>query len=71
MPIDRLDFGNLAESDLAELLAAQVPEGLSTEYKRDLYGNSEADKKELLKDVAGPGEPREEGTKGDIDTCCP
>ena len=53
MPIDRLDFENLAENDLAELLVAQVPEGLRIDYKRDLYGNSDADKRELLKDVSG------------------
>lgn len=53
MPIDRLDFENLAESDLTELYTAQVPEGLRIEYKRDLYGNSDAEKRELLKDVSG------------------
>jgi hypothetical protein len=53
MPIDRLDFENLAESDLTELHTAQVPEGLRIDYKRDLYGNSDAEKRELLKDVSG------------------
>jgi len=53
MPIDRLDFDNLGENDLNELIAAQVPEGLQIDYKRDLYGNSDEDKRELLKDVSG------------------
>jgi len=52
MPIDRLDFDNLAENDLTELLAGQVPEGLRIEYKRDLYGNAEPEKREALKDVS-------------------
>lgn len=53
MTIDRLDFDNLAESDLCELLAGQVPEGLRIDYKRDLYGNTDAEKREALKDVSG------------------
>jgi hypothetical protein len=36
MPIDRFDFDNLAEKDLNELLAGQVPEGLRIDYKREL-----------------------------------
>src|SRR5687768_14126573 len=38
--------------DLAELVEGQVPEGLHLDYKRDTYGTSDADKKELLKDVS-------------------
>ena len=53
LPIDRLDFDNLSESDLSELIAAQVPEGLRIDYKRDLYGYSDADRREVLKDVSG------------------
>ena len=52
MPIDRLDFDNIGENDLSELVAAQVPEGLRIDYKKDLYGNSDADKREVLKDVS-------------------
>ena len=33
MPLDRLDFENLQENDLIELLNAQVPEGLYLDYK--------------------------------------
>ncbi|MDP3844758.1 MAG: ATP-binding protein [Oxalobacteraceae bacterium] len=53
MSIDRFDFDNLSENDLAELIVGQVPEGLRIDYKRDLYGNSDADKRELLKDISG------------------
>ena len=52
MPIDRLDFDNIWENDLRELVDAQVPEGLRIEYKLDLYGNSDADKREALKDIS-------------------
>lgn len=52
MPIDRLDFDNLGENDLSELVAAQVPEGLRIDYKKDIYGNTDADKREFLKDIS-------------------
>ncbi len=52
MALERLDFENINEADLTELLTAQVPEGLRIEYKQALYGNSDADRKELLKDVS-------------------
>jgi predicted HTH transcriptional regulator len=52
MPIDRLDFHNLGEGDLAELVAGQVREGLRIEYKRDLYGNADQDKREALEDIS-------------------
>lgn len=53
MPIDRLDFEQMSEGDLSELIVGQVPEGLRIDYKRDLYGNSDADKREVLKDISG------------------
>jgi hypothetical protein len=52
MAIDRIDFENLGEADLQELVATQVPEGLRIEYKRDTYGSADADKREALKDVS-------------------
>lgn len=52
MPIDRLDFDNLAENDLVELVDTQVPEGLRIDYKRDTYGSKDSDKREFLKDVS-------------------
>jgi hypothetical protein len=50
--ISRLNFDGVSESDLAELVIGQVPEGLHLDYKRDTYGTSDADKRELLKDVS-------------------
>jgi hypothetical protein len=52
MAIDRTDFENLSEPDLQELVATQVPEGLRIEYKREPYGNADADRREALKDVS-------------------
>ena len=52
MPIDRHDFNSLTEPDIQELVTAGVPEGLRIEYKRDLYGGTDAEKKEALKDVS-------------------
>lgn len=52
MSIFRLDFEAVSESDLAELVTGQVPEGLHLDYKRDTYGSSDSDKRELLKDVS-------------------
>lgn len=53
MPIDRLDFDNLGENDLNELLADQIPEGLRIDYKQEVYGRTDADRREALKDVSG------------------
>lgn len=53
MSIDRLDFDQMSEGDLSELIVGQVPEGLRIDYKRDLYGSSDADKREVLKDISG------------------
>jgi hypothetical protein len=52
MPIDRIDFENIGEADVRELISAQVPEGLRVEYKREPYGSSDADRREALKDVS-------------------
>lgn len=52
MTIDRSDFDALNEADIAELLVGQVPEGLRIDYKRDLHGNSDGDKREALKDIS-------------------
>lgn len=50
--LTKANFDSVNESDLAELVNAQVPEGMILEYKKELYGNSDSDKKELLKDVS-------------------
>jgi hypothetical protein len=49
--IGRTNFDDISEADLADLIHAGVPEGLAIEYKRDPYGNSDADKREALKDI--------------------
>ena len=51
MSIARTNFDDISESDLNDLIQAGVPEGLVIEYKRDPYGNSDAHKKEALKDI--------------------
>lgn len=52
MTIDRADFESISEDDLAQLVTAQVPEGLRIEYKRDAYGSTDRDKREFLKDIS-------------------
>lgn len=52
MSITRADFDAICETDLAELVAGQVPEGLHLDYKRETYGSRDDNKKELLKDVS-------------------
>lgn len=51
MPIERSNFDDLTEGDLADLIGAAVPEGASLEYKSEPHGNSDADRREFLKDV--------------------
>ena len=43
---------DLQEQDLQRLRNDQVQERDTVEYKRDMYGNSDADKREMLKDIA-------------------
>jgi hypothetical protein len=50
--VERADFDSLAVPDLQELIDGQVPEGLRVDYKLTAYGNSDSDKRELLKDVS-------------------
>jgi hypothetical protein len=50
--IDKPDFDSVNEQDLQELVDSQVPEGVRVEYKLKNYGNSDSDKRELLKDVS-------------------
>ena len=52
MPITRTNFDDVEEADLVEMLEIGVPEGLMVEYKRDIYGTSDADKNEALKDMS-------------------
>ena len=50
MPITRTDVEVITEADLQELLDNEVGEGILLDYKLDVYGSSDADKKEFLKD---------------------
>ena len=52
MAIDRANFDAITECDLKELVEGQVPEGLRLDFKLTVYGKSDADKKELLKDFS-------------------
>jgi hypothetical protein len=52
MSIERADFDAISEDDLQQLVDGQVPEGLRLEYKQAAYGTSDADKRELQKDVS-------------------
>lgn len=40
------------EADLQQLWDKEVAEGVLVDYKRDLYGGSDLEKKEFLKDVS-------------------
>ncbi len=51
MSLGRTNFDDISEADLDDLIQAGVPEGLVIDYKRDPYGNSDANKKEALKDI--------------------
>lgn len=42
----------VAEVDLAQLVTDSQHEGLNLEFKRDMYGTSDADRKEFLKDLS-------------------
>lgn len=52
MSLGNLDFEAIAEGDLSDLINAEVPEGLTVEYKRDMYETSDAERREALKDVS-------------------
>jgi hypothetical protein len=58
MSLGRLNFDDLGERDLLDLVAAGVPEGQIVEYKRDPYGRADADVKEFLKDVTAMANTR-------------
>src|ERR1700722_364379 len=52
MSLSNLNFENISESELIKQISAGVPEGVFVDYKRDMYGRSDADAKEFLKDVS-------------------
>jgi len=51
MSLANLHFETIAEADLADLISSGVPEGVLTDYKKTMYGGTDADVKEFLKDV--------------------
>ena len=55
MAIGNLNFDEISLDDLKELIKTEVPEGLNIEYKRELYGYSDNDKREALKDISSFG----------------
>lgn len=52
MTIDQKNLSELTQDDLQALVTGQVSENIRLEYKRDLYGQNDNSKKELLKDVS-------------------
>lgn len=52
MTIEKTDFDSITGEDLKELVDGRVPEGMRLEYKSTQYGNTDANKRELLKDVS-------------------
>jgi hypothetical protein len=52
MSLSNIDFDGISESDLIEQISAGVPEGVFVDYKREMYGRSDADAKEFLKDIS-------------------
>jgi hypothetical protein len=52
MALSNVNFDDLSESHLQNLVSTGVPEGVLLEYKSTTYGGSDADVKEYLKDVS-------------------
>jgi len=52
MTLSNINFESISEADLVEQISAGVPEGILVDYKREMYGRSDADAKEFLKDIS-------------------
>lgn len=52
MTIERGNFDEICASDIQELVDVRAQESITLEFKRDLYGQSGGEKRELLKDVS-------------------
>jgi hypothetical protein len=52
MALSNIKFESISESDLIEQISGGVPEGVLVDYKRELYGRTDIDVKEFLKDVS-------------------
>lgn len=52
MALSNINFDGISEADLVEPISTGVPEGVLVDYKREMYGRSDADAKEFLKDLS-------------------
>ncbi len=52
MSIEHKNLAQLSQENLDALVKSQVAENIRLEYKRDLYGQNDNSKKELLKDIS-------------------
>lgn len=52
MTLSNINFDSITEADLVEQVSSGVPEGVLVDYKKEMYGRSDADAKEFLKDVS-------------------
>jgi len=52
MNIEKTNFDEITDADINQLVEDSVSEGIRVEFKRELYGGSDPQKKELLKDVS-------------------
>ena len=52
MSITRAAFDEIVEADFDKLVESAVREGLLIEFKRDMYGGADDEKREFLKDVS-------------------
>lgn len=46
------NFAEIDEGSICSLVSAGVPESVHLDFKRETYGNADADKKEFLKDIS-------------------
>lgn len=52
MPLRSIPIDDITEEDLLALIEAAVPERQEVDYKRDMYGRADGDKREFLADVS-------------------
>jgi predicted HTH transcriptional regulator len=52
MALSHISFDDLSERDLLDQIQAGVPEGVLVDYKREMYGRTDADVREFLKDLS-------------------
>lgn len=52
MSLDSVNIDDITEVHLNSLIESGVPEGFKIEYKSEMYGPKDKDKKECLKDIS-------------------